>query len=287
MGKVALCLPGGGCRAILTVGFLKAWRDLGLKYDFISGTSAGALDAVLFAQEGNNTDFLESIWLQIGAEDIYSVDTFNLLSPFSKKQGLLSSKPLQKTLHKYLDFNKIKACPTPIYVNTTNYTKWKPFTLDIRELSTKEEMVKFITASASIPMAFSPVNWAGDWLYDGGMINCFGIKDSIDRGADTIVVLRPVLPGFGTPINSVIDAFKLSMSIPQEYVIDRELATVELVNRVQEPDPDLRHINVVVVQPTKPPEFDILDFDFGGKLREEIINDAYFLAYPILKKAFK
>lgn len=286
MKKVALTLPGGGFRGIKTVGYLKAWKDLDLEYDFISGTSIGAINAVLFAQEGS-TNLLESIWLQILAEDVYTVDALNLLSPFSKKQGLLSNKPLRKTIAKYLDYEKVRKHPKPIYVNTTNYTKWKPLTLDVREIPSKDEMVNFILASAAIPMAFPPVKWAGDWLYDGGMVNNFGIGDAIRKGADTVVVLRPVLPGFGTPINSVVDAFKLSVSIPQEYVIDRELATVELINRVQEPDPDLHHVDVVVVQPTKPPEFDILDADFGGLSREEIINDAYLLAYPVLKKALK
>lgn len=285
-GKISLCLSGGGSRGLLTVGFLKAWTDLGLEYDFITGTSVGAINGAIFHQEGN-TKLLEELWLGIKASDIYGVNVLGALNPFNKKRSVLSSKPLRKTIAKYLDYDKLRANTKPCFVNTTNYSAWTPLTLDITEMELKDQMVDFIVASASLPMAFEPVKWGQDWLYDGGMINNFSISDSIRKGADTIVVLRPVLPQKNKPIDSIIDAFSLSMSVPQEYVMDRELTTVELINTVQEPHESLRHINVIVVQPPTPPEWDILDFSFGGKDRKKVIQEAYGLAYPILEAAFR
>jgi predicted acylesterase/phospholipase RssA len=284
-GKVALCLPGGGSRGYSTVGYLKAMVDLGIDYDFISGTSVGAINGAIFHQEGN-TDLLEKLWSEIKASDIYSLNLLGAVNPFTKKRAVLSSRPLRKTIDKYLDYSKVKANPKPCYVNTTDYTNWQPLTLDIREMPVKDDMVSFILASASIPMAFDPVPWGKSWLYDGGMVMNTSVQDCIRKGADTIIVLRPVLPQKGKPINSIIDAFSLSMSIPQEYVMDRELITVELINQVQEASPDLHHVEVVVVQPPVPPSWDILDFSFGGKARQAILEDAYNLAYPILKRAF-
>jgi NTE family protein len=46
--KVALNLAGGGARGIIQFGFLKAWHELGLKYDVCFGTSAGCLNGVLY-----------------------------------------------------------------------------------------------------------------------------------------------------------------------------------------------------------------------------------------------
>lgn len=286
MGKIALCLPGGGSRGLIQVGFLKAWHDLGIDHDFLSGTSVGAINGTVYHQE-QSVELLEELWSRISAGDVFRVSPFDLLNPFTKKRGVVSSDPLKKLLAKYIDYNKIKANPTPCYVNTTDYTNWQPLTLDIKEMNLKDEIVNFVLASASIPMAFPPVKWGNVWLYDGGMINNFAISDSIRKGADTIVVLRPVLPKKGSPVNSVIDAFSLSMSVPQEYVMDREIATVELINTVQEPSPKLRHINVVVVQPTTPPEWDILDFSFGGQKPKEVIKEAREYALPILEKAFR
>ena len=283
--KVALCLPGGGFRGIYTVGFLKAWKALGLEYDFISGTSIGAINAAIFHQEGN-TDLLEKIWLGISGSDVYTVDLFAAANPFTPKRSVLSSSPLRATIAKHLDYNKIKANPKPCFVNTTNYSTWQPLTLDITKMGLKDQMVNFILASASVPMAFPPVNWDGDWLVDGGITNNFSIVDSVRNGADTIVVLRPVLPQEHMSINNVIDMFNLSTSVPEEYVIDRELTTIDLINKVQEPFPSLKHIDVVVVQPTTPPPFALLDSSFGGLDRKKLIQDAYDLAYPILKKAF-
>jgi len=285
-GKIALCLSGGGSRGIRTVGYLKAWMDFAPKADFISGTSVGAINGAVFHQEGN-VDLLQEIWSKISAKDVYGVNPLDFINPFGNKQGIVSSEPLRKTIAKYLDYNKVKANPTPCYVNTTDYSNWAPLTLNIQEMNNKDDMVNFILASASIPMAFKPVKWGNSWLYDGGMINNFSVSDSIRKGADTIVVFRPVLPKLHTPINNVVDAFQLTVSVPQEYVMDREIATVELINTVQGPSPNLRHINLIVVQPPTPPEWDILDFSFAGRDRKVIMQESYNIAAPILERAFR
>lgn len=285
-GKVALCLSGGGARGINSVGFLKAWHDLGLEYDFLSGTSVGAINGAIFHQEGN-TELLEKLWLEIKASNIYSLNIAGAINPFTKKRALASSDPLRKIISKYLDAEKVKANPKPCYVNTTNFTTWAPFTLDIREMPLKDQMVNFIVASASIPIVFNPVLWNDQWLVDGGVLSNFSVIDSVKKGADTIVVFRPVLPEKGKKINSIIDSFSLLTSVPEEYVMDRELTTVELINKVQEGHESLRFIKVVVVQPPLPPAWDILDFNFGGKNRKQVIQEAYDLAYPILEAAFR
>ena len=47
--KIGLALSGGGIRGLTHIGVLKALVSNGIKIDFISGTSAGAVIAALFA----------------------------------------------------------------------------------------------------------------------------------------------------------------------------------------------------------------------------------------------
>jgi len=284
---VSLILAGGGSRNVLQVGMLKAWTDLGIKADMVYGTSAGAINGAIYHQEQGGTDLLEECWSTMKPSDVYSIDPLHWLNPLAKKTGAVSSAPLKKTIAKYLDYDKVKANPTPINVCTTNMTTWKPLVLNLGDMQLKDEMVNYVLASASIPMAFSPVQWGQDQLCDGGLIGQFPINQSIKAGADTIVILRPVLPKTGQKVNSILDAFNLSMSIPQEYVIDRELATVEMINKIQDTHPDLVDVKIVVVQPTLPPAWDILDFTFGGRKPKDIIQAGYDLAMPILEAAFK
>ena len=284
---ISLVCPGGGARGALQVGMLKAWQELGLKADMVYGTSVGAINGMMFHQDGGKVDNLEECWASMKGSDVFSINPLHWMNPLTKKDGLLSSAPLKKTITKYLDYNKVKSNSTPFNVTTTNLTTWKPYTLNVQQMQTKDEMVNFILASASLPVAFSPVNWGEYQLADGGLVGQFNLVDSVRGGADTIVILRPVLPKTGQKVKSLIDAFSLTTSIPEEYVIDRELTTIELINKVQASHADLRHINVVVVQPALPPAWDILDFSFGGRKPKDIIQSGYNLAYPILEAAFR
>lgn len=284
---ISLILPGGGARSIAQVGMLKAWTELGIKADMVYGTSAGAINGAIYHQEQGGTDLLDECWSSMKPSDVYSIDPLHWLNPLAKKTGAVSSAPLKKTIAKYLDYNKMKANPTPINVCTTNMTTWKPLILNLQQMQLKDEMVSYILASASIPIAFPCVQWGQDQLCDGGLTNQFPLSSSIKAGADTIVILRPVLPHTGQKVNSMIDSFNLAMSIPQEYVMDRELVTIEMINKIQDTHPDLVDVRIIVVQPTLPPAWDILDFTFGGRKPKDIIQSGYNLAMPILEAAFK
>ncbi|MBR3790856.1 MAG: patatin-like phospholipase family protein, partial [Clostridia bacterium] len=41
--KIGLVLSGGGTRGFAHLGAIKAFEEYGLKFDFVSGTSAGSL----------------------------------------------------------------------------------------------------------------------------------------------------------------------------------------------------------------------------------------------------
>ena len=47
--KVGLALGGGGARGIGHIGALIAFEELGVKFDYIAGTSAGSIVGALYA----------------------------------------------------------------------------------------------------------------------------------------------------------------------------------------------------------------------------------------------
>ena len=47
--KVGLVLSGGGARGVCHLGVIKALQEFGVKFDFISGTSAGSIVGCLFS----------------------------------------------------------------------------------------------------------------------------------------------------------------------------------------------------------------------------------------------
>ena len=47
--KVGIALAGGGLKGVAYIGALKAFEELGVKLDYISGTSSGSLAASLYS----------------------------------------------------------------------------------------------------------------------------------------------------------------------------------------------------------------------------------------------
>ncbi len=68
--KIGLVLSGGGAKGAYQIGVWKALEDLGIAQNIsiFSGTSAGALNAVILAQ--GDTRLAEEIWNEISSKDI-------------------------------------------------------------------------------------------------------------------------------------------------------------------------------------------------------------------------
>lgn len=80
MGKIALVLGGGGFRGAFQVGALQVLKDHWhlvdnstppLKFDIVSGVSAGALNGLLIAQ--NKLDELTALWEEIGRKGVTEI----------------------------------------------------------------------------------------------------------------------------------------------------------------------------------------------------------------------
>jgi predicted acylesterase/phospholipase RssA len=105
VNKVGLVLGGGGVRGAYQVGAIKALYELGFKCDIVTGTSVGALNALLVAQE--NIDLLEEVWNNVDFESVMdykhklknkSLETF-VMAPL---KGGFSLSPLGELVKKYI-----------------------------------------------------------------------------------------------------------------------------------------------------------------------------------------
>lgn len=70
--SIGLVLDGGGGRGAYQIGVWKYFLEKRIKFDYISGTSAGALNSVLICQ--NNYKKAEKLWTQLKPEDIKEID---------------------------------------------------------------------------------------------------------------------------------------------------------------------------------------------------------------------
>jgi len=196
MPKINLALQGGGSHGAFTWGVLdRLLEEDDLEIAGISGTSAGACNAVLVAEgilEGGKPkarEQLEGFWrlvsksgetspLQRSPVDqlrgVYSLDTSlihlwidvmsRLFSPYQlDPQG---RNPLRPLIETYIDFDRVRASKDiKVFINTTHVK-----TGTLRIFREYEASIEAVLASACLPTMFHAVEIDGERYWDGGYI---------------------------------------------------------------------------------------------------------------------
>ena len=129
--RTALVLTGGGARAAYQVGVLKAAAQVLPKrahnpFSIITGTSAGAINAVALGASANNFRLavkkVEYIWSNLRVEQVYRagyrhlagsvlrllISLFHRGTGFRKPLSLLDTAPLAKLLADSIDFDDLE-----------------------------------------------------------------------------------------------------------------------------------------------------------------------------------
>lgn len=197
---IGLALAGGGAKGLAHIGILKAIDSAELNIDYLSGTSIGSIVGGLYAA-GYSGDSIETIARQINWGTLltnsipmssyimeekseygkYAVELSVRNGKVSLPSGFLESQELWMTLEKFFfpvadvqDFNKLSI----------------PFRCVGTDLATGDaivfsngSLVRSIRASMAVPGAFSPVEFEGKRLVDGGITRNFPVKDLRDMGA--------------------------------------------------------------------------------------------------------
>jgi len=192
--KINLALQGGGAHGAFTWGVLDyLLTDDRVIIDAISGTSAGAINAVMLtdglarggpeearkrlaefwraaSRDGNLTalqrgtlDRLFSFFPVEGLPFQNWLDTWSQsLSPYDFNP--LNINPLKEMIERFVDFDAIRACTNPqLFVSATNVHTGR-----LRVFSRDQITADVVMASACLPLLFRAVEIDGVPYWDGG-----------------------------------------------------------------------------------------------------------------------
>ena len=196
--KIGLSLAGGGAKGFAHVGVLKILDSLGVKVDYISGTSMGAIVGGLYASGYTGKD-IEEIILNTDFYTLIANEKSRQESPFFNKsndkylltvpvtngklnvvpkaistgqQNIYMLKDLFNNVSSVTDFSKL---PIPFMCVATNLESGK------MEIFEKGDLVSSIMASSAFPSLMDPVK-IGDSLYiDGAMTVNYPSKPLKDK----------------------------------------------------------------------------------------------------------
>jgi NTE family protein len=234
--KTGIVLSGGGARGFAHLGVLEALNDAGIFPDVVSGTSAGALVGVLYADGFTPKEILNLI---------YSTSRLHYVRPTVSKEGLLQISGIERILRENLRAKKFEDLKIPLFVTATDLNNGKI------EYFSEGELICPVIASASIPILFKPVIINKIHYVDGGVLDNLPIKP-IENKCDYIIGSFVNPTGYEETVTSLVQiaerSFFLSMSrevIDKSRKFDLFVAPLELKNyKVLDPEKALEVFNI-------------------------------------------
>lgn len=150
-----VALSGGGARGFAHIGVLKALEERGMKPDIISGVSAGAVIAVLYAS-GINLDNIVNIF-----ENLKFTNLTELCMP---RVGFFRMEGFKSILKENIKVKNLEDLNIPTVICATDIDHGKGIAFK------KGPILERVIASCSVPVIFNPVNIDGNNYIDGGVL---------------------------------------------------------------------------------------------------------------------
>lgn len=205
--KIGLVLSGGGGKGAYELGVWKALKELDLAkhIDVFSGTSIGAFNAVLFAQD--DMVLAEGLWDEVTMDKLMPLSKFELFRKgvglaigsknpnFAKKyinqkleEGTVSKDGALEFIEKYLKVNRLREREKICYVTCTELPdlKVRYFRLNDYDEKIAKDM---ILASASLPLIYDCTMVLENNYVDGGLVDNTPIQPVYGEGCDIIIVV--------------------------------------------------------------------------------------------------
>ena len=203
--KIGLALSGGGALGFAHIGAIQALEEHGVKPDFISGSSMGAIIGAIYCAGYSPAKIMRIIQ----AEKLYKLD--KLMSPNLnfKQKGLSSHATLRATLKELIPHDCFDSLEIPFAVCVTNITSGT-----YEYYYSGKGIVEYVVASASIPGVFDPVVIKNTTYVDGGVLNNLPAEILHQKGCDYIIGVD-VLPFLPVEKKTIIDITLWSIRLMQ------------------------------------------------------------------------
>ncbi|MBC7765112.1 MAG: patatin-like phospholipase family protein [Hyphomonadaceae bacterium] len=218
--KIGIALSGGGVRGAAHIGVLKALHEAGIKIDMISGTSAGAIVAALYAI-GHDVLEIERIFMDIARDnrkfryplssfisrfdnelidvDLVGLSLFLMHTIFNHSKdfsGLLYGNKLENIIRaccekkgklKFKDALMPLAIPA-VDIHTAETVMFTNVKIDGCCLN-DVEIAHAVRASSSFPVVFKPKRIGNRLLVDGGIGDNIPVAILERMGAEFVIAI--------------------------------------------------------------------------------------------------
>ncbi|WP_170110678.1 patatin-like phospholipase family protein [Flavilitoribacter nigricans] len=202
--RIGLVLSGGGAKGMAHIGVLKVLEEVGIRPDFITGTSMGSIIGGLYAI-GYRADSLERLildqnWSEVLSDRMplqnvifeekpffenqlaeFDIGNWQFKVPSGLNQGQQISKLLSRLTLPAMEESDFRKFPIPFVCNGSDMISGKSVVLE------EGDLAKAMRTSMAIPTVFTPIRSEEQVLVDGGLVHNFAVREIVDMGADIVI----------------------------------------------------------------------------------------------------
>ncbi|MBM7623183.1 patatin-like phospholipase family protein [Sporohalobacter salinus] len=220
--KIAVALGGGGGRALVHIGVLKALKEEGIPIDMLVGTSMGAVVGTMYGS-GVPTKTIEKVATKAAFYNLFETN-------FLASQQLLKTEKMNNFLEKLAPVDRLEKFPTPTAFLSYDLNSGAKYVHTSGKISNK------IQSAYAIPYYF-PIKKQGDFTFiDPGIMELTPAKTAKVLGANIVISSTAIakLPydNYNTATRSVMRLMQLlqqknSRPLTEKYsdiIIDNPVA---------------------------------------------------------------
>lgn len=179
--KTALVLGGGGSRGAYEIGVWQALRELGIPIDIVTGTSVGAINGALIAQDA--FDLAVSLWRDIDTSMVFDMEIKDILA----NTGIGNSK-LKALLQQYIDEAAVRKSAVEYGLVTMELPSLTP-KFFMKDQIPEGMLVDYILASSTLFPAMKSYEINSLKYVDGGYTDNLPVGLALDHGATYVVAV--------------------------------------------------------------------------------------------------
>lgn len=200
--KLGVALGGGGLKGVAHIGALKALEEIGIKIDFLSGTSSGSIMAAFYAM-GLTTDEMVKYTKEY-YKSITTISKRPIIAGVSKYvvtktvdlPGIIKGEKVEDLVNKIAklkDVENIKDIKMPFAVVTVDAITTKEYILSSIKIKNRQQDFGYINdisigtairASMAFPGIFTPCDYKEYSFMDGGTKDNLPVQVLKDMGAE-------------------------------------------------------------------------------------------------------
>jgi len=202
--RIGLVLGAGSARGLAHIGVLQVFLEQKIPFDFIVGSSMGALVGALYAA-GSDLYLLEKLTRHMNPNSLLDVRI--------PRMGFISGRKVQELIHLLTKGKRFEELSLPVAVVATDVRSGNRVVLNTGVVS------EAVRASISIPGVFMPVERDGMLLVDGAVTDRLPIEVARDMGAERVIAVDVTFAEEKQPrVNNAIHVILASIEILERQI---------------------------------------------------------------------